>query len=509
MATFETDVVQADPTEVETPLLVVPHFEDDTRPVGIAAEVDQRLGGELGRVFERGDFRGKADEALVVYPRFGEISADRIVLIGLGKRDGYTVERLRRALGTAVRQAERVGARSLALPLGHDDGATESLDAYHAAQAAAEAAGLAAWEFRELKTKADESRVPLEALTLITREAEETGAAERGARHGRIIAEGENLARELATRPGNVATPTHLAETARGIADAHGMKLTILDRKGMQEEGMEALLAVARGTEEEPRFIVLEYRGKGADPERKPLALIGKGVTFDTGGISIKPGAGMEDMKYDMSGAAAVLGATRAIAELELPVHLVSIIPSTDNMPSGRALKPGDVIGSRRGKTIEVVNTDAEGRLILVDALSYAQDYEPEAMLNAATLTGACVIGLGHHAVGLMGNDEGLVDEVQSAGERTGERCWPLPLWDEFRPQLNSDVADIKNVGGRPAGTITAGLFLKEFVGDTPWAHLDIAGTAYRSEALPYLRKGATGIPTRLFVEWVRSRVER
>lgn len=252
---------------------------------------------------------------------------------------------------------------------------------------------------------------------------------------------------------------------------------------------------------------MLEY--KGADSAEGPLVLVGKGITFDSGGISIKPAERMEDMKFDMSGAAAVLGAVQAIAELKLPVHLVALIPSTENLPSGRSMKPGDIIRSHLGKTIEIVNTDAEGRLILADALSYARRYRPRAILDAATLTGACVIALGHHAIGLMGNDDALVEEVRSAGERAGERCWPLPLWDDYRPQIDSTFADLKNTGGRPAGTITAGLFLKEFVGDVPWAHLDIAGTAYRDEAAPYLRKGATGAPTRLFVEWVRGRSER
>ncbi|MGH7505821.1 MAG: leucyl aminopeptidase, partial [Longimicrobiales bacterium] len=305
---------------------------------------------------------------------------------------------------------------------------------------------------------------------------------------------------------GNIATPAYLADVASGIAERHGMKLTVFDRDAMLEESMKALLAVAQGTEEEPRFIILEYNGGKSGA--KPLVLVGKGVTFDSGGISIKPADRMEEMKYDMSGAAAVLGAMSGIAELALEVNVVGIIPSTENLPSGRAVKPGDVIGSHLGRTIEVINTDAEGRLILADALSYARRFEPVAVLDAATLTGAVVIALGHHAIGLMGNDGDLMDEVRAAGQRTGERCWPLPLWDEYRQQLDSNVADIKNSGGRPAGSITAGWFLKEFAGETPWVHLDIAGTAYRDEAAPYLRKGPTGVPTRLFLEWVRSRAE-
>ncbi|MBI4545003.1 MAG: leucyl aminopeptidase, partial [Gemmatimonadetes bacterium] len=313
----------------------------------------------------------------------------------------------------------------------------------------------------------------------------------------------ENRARELAVQPGNIVTPTHLASVAQELAREQGMKATVLDRAAMRREGMHALLGVAQGSEEEPRFIALEYHGGG---ERAPLALVGKGVTFDSGGLSIKPAERMEEMKYDMSGAAAVLGALQAVAQLKLPVNVVGLIPATENLPSGKALKPGDVIRSHLGRTIEVINTDAEGRLILADALSYARRYQPAAMLDAATLTGACVVALGHHAIGLMGNNGELVEEIREAGQRVGQRCWPLPLWDEYREQLDSTVADLKNTGGRVAATITAGWFLKEFAGETPWAHLDIAGTAWRDEALPYLRKGPTGVPTRLFIEWVRGR---
>jgi len=509
MAISTLRIVRAAPAEVETPLLVLPRFEGDKAVQGAAAEVDRRMQGRLARILEGGDFEGKVDEALVVYPPVGAIGAERVVLVGLGRRDEYTLERLRRAVGSAVRQAERVGADGIALPFDFQDELPAEKSGLHGAQAATEAAVLAAWDFRAFKTKStDEAggrRSEVVSFMLLARDDAEEAALAEGARYGEVVGRAENLARELQANPGNVATPTYLASVAERIAREHGLGLTVLDRAAMEREGMGALLAVARGSEEEPRFIVLEYKGAGA-PEGGPLVLVGKGITFDSGGISIKPADRMEEMKYDMSGAAAVLGATQAVAELGLPVHLVSIIPSTENLPSGRALKPGDIVRSHLGKTIEIVNTDAEGRLILADALSYAQRYQPSAIVNAATLTGACVIALGHHAIGLMGNDDALIDEVRGAGERTGERCWPLPLWDAYRPQIDSNFADLKNTGGRPAGTITAGLFLKEFVGDVPWVHLDIAGTAYRDEPAPYLRKGATGIPTRLFIEWVRAR---
>jgi leucyl aminopeptidase len=341
---------------------------------------------------------------------------------------------------------------------------------------------------------------------LLAEDAAEAREYEKALKPAEIVARSENFARDLAMRPGNVATPSYLAAAATKIAEDFGLKITVLDRADMEREGMKALLAVAQGSEEEPRFIALEYNGGAKDAQ--PLVLIGKGVTFDSGGISIKPAERMEEMKFDMCGAAAVLGAMRGIAELKLKINVVGIVPSTENLPSGRAFKPGDVIGSHLGKTIEIVNTDAEGRLILADALSYARRFNPVAMVDAATLTGACVIALGFHAIGMMGTDGDLIEEIRSAGIRSGERCWPLPLWDEYREQIDSTIADMKNSGGRAAGAITAGWFLKEFAGEVPWVHLDIAGTAYRDEAAPYLRKGATGVPTRLFIEWVRSRAE-
>ena len=269
---------------------------------------------------------------------------------------------------------------------------------------------------------------------------------------------------------------------------------------------MQALLAVSQGSNEEPRFVILEH--EGGNQGEPPLVLVGKGLTFDAGGISIKPSLGMEDMIFDMSGGAAVIAALQGVAALGIPKNVIGLIPCSENLINGKAMKPGDIIGSREGKTIEVINTDAEGRLILADALSYAQSLNPAAIVDCATLTGAVVVALGHHAAAVLGNDSDLVQELKTAGELSGERCWPLPLWDEYRQQLESDVADLSNIGGRSAGTITAACFLKEFVGDFKWAHLDIAGTAYGEGKLSYQKKGALGFPTRLLIEWVRSREE-
>jgi leucyl aminopeptidase len=501
-------VAAAAPDALDTPLLVLPLFERDRQPEAAAAAVDEKLGGAIARLLADGDFRGRKEETLVLYPRAGELPARRVLLLGAGKREDFTIDVLRRSMGSAVRSAERLGVRELAFTFSHIDQLSEHMGDYFAARAAAEGAVLAGWDFRELKSAPEDEHATgrLERVVLVA--GDRPGAEEfrRGAREGEVTARAANFARSLAVRPGNALTPTRLADEARSLGEEHGLEVTVLDRAAIEQEGMHALLAVARGSQEEPRFIVLEYRGAGADA--RPLVLIGKGVTFDSGGISIKPADKMEYMKYDMSGAAAVLGALRGIAELRLTVNVVALIPAAENLPSGTALKPGDVIGSHLGKTIEVINTDAEGRLILADALSYARRFQPVAMLDAATLTGAVVIALGHHAIGLMGNNGRLLDEVRAAGQRAGERCWPLPLWDEFREQLDSDIADLKNVGGRAAGSITAGWFLKEFAGEIPWAHLDIAGTAYGDSPPPYLRKGPTGAPARLMIEWVRARSE-
>ena len=495
---------------VRTPLLVLQHFEDDDEPMGAAASVDQALGGLLSRLMSRGDFRGKQEETLLVYPEDAAFPSQRVLLVGIGKREEYATQGLRKAVGVAVRQAERMRVDDLTLALGHIDRKSEHMGGHFAARAAVEGAVLAAWDYRDLKTEPEEDDEPvvrLRSLTVLADSDDEAEEMRSGADVGRIVAEGENLARELAAKPGNIATPVHLAEVARSIAEEGGMEITVFDRERLEAEGFGGILGVAAGSDQEPRFIVMEYRGAGEG--KRPLALVGKGVTFDSGGISIKPSQKMEEMKYDMSGAAAVLGAMQAVAQLRPRVNVVALVPATENLLSGRATKPGDVLHMYSGKTVEVHNTDAEGRLILADALAYAQKYEPQAVIDAATLTGAVGIALGHHAIGLMGNNGKLMDEVRAVGERTGERCWPLPLWDEYRKQLDSEVADIKNVGGRAAGAITAGWFLKEFVGDRPWVHLDIAGTAYGDDPVSYLRKGPTGLPTRLFIEWIRDRAER
>jgi leucyl aminopeptidase len=506
---MNVELILQDPLSVPSPLLVLLFPQGGDAAGGVLASADALVGGELKRALERGDLKGKKEETLLLFPRRGHrpghlaeaTGPERVLMVGAGAPGELDAETLRRLMGRAVRVAEGLRLKEISAWLDPSWPPGEAL----AAQAMTEGAVLAAWRFQELKTTRDDDGPSPELSRLVLLGQGDGEAARLGLRIGLAQARGENLARTLQARPGNVATPTHLADEARRLAKEHGLKVTVLGPRELEKEKMGALLAVARGSEEEPKLIALEYRG-GRKGDR-PIGLVGKGLTFDTGGISIKPASGMEDMKYDMSGGAAVLGVMQAAAELTLPVNLVGIIPSTENLLSGKAVKPGDVVRTREGKTVEVINTDAEGRLILADALSFARTFDPVVLVDCATLTGAALVALGNHASAVLGNDDELIRQLRDAGDRSGQRCWPLPLWKEYRDQLDSNVADLMNVGGRNAGAITAAAFLKEFVGEVPWAHLDIAGTAYGEGKLSYQRKGGYGVPTRLLLEWVRSRL--
>ena len=482
---------RADLGSLDTPLLAIALPQGATLTSDLSA-ADAATGGALGRLLGSRDFRGGRDELL--HLAGGARGIRRVLLVGIGKATDR-VAALRRAATLASRQAGKLGAGSLAFWGG----------ALSPAEAEAITVGLNAgeWSYDDVKTPPpeDERRAPLgEAVVLAT----DTAAAEAGVASGRAIGQGHSLARTLAMMPGNLCTPEFLAETARDIAMRHGLVVSTLGREAMEREGLNSFLCVAQGTPQDPRLIVLEHQKgpKGA----KPLVLVGKGLCFDTGGISIKPAERMEWMKYDMCGGAGVLGAMEAIARLGLKINVIGVVGATTNMPSGTAVKPGDVIKSHLGKFIEIINTDAEGRLVLADLLSFVRRFEPAAVIDAATLTGACVVALGNSATGVLGTDEALVREVINAGERAGERGWQLPLWDEYKPLIKSEVADIKNSGGRAAGTITAALFLKEFADSYPWVHLDIAGTAYGEADMVVIPSGPTGVPVGTFVEFVRGR---
>ena len=477
-------------------------FEGVKKLSGAAAALDWATGGLITGMLKNGDFTGKLHKTAALYPQ-KEIPLKRIVLVGLGKQKDFSRDRLRCAAATAARAVCDLGVTSMLLPL---DFAHTGLSAQQSAQTLVEALVLGLYQFKEYKTKnnAGNGDTHLMACTLLTGTAAELASSKKGAAYAQVVGKAVCLARDLVNRPSNTATPRHLAQTAKTIAAHHGLACTVLNVQQAEKIGMDAFLSVARGSDEPARFILLDY--KPSTKKTAPtIVLIGKAITFDSGGISIKPAQGMEEMKTDMAGGAAVLAALQAAAALKLPVHVIGIVPATENMPSGHALKPGDIIRSLSGKTIEIITTDAEGRLILADALTYARRYKPAAIIDLATLTGACVMALGHAASGLMGTDEKLIKKIKSASEVTGEKVWQLPLFEEYAEQIKSDVADLKNAGGRPAGAITAGYFLKEFAGDIPWAHLDIAGTAWAAKHSPCTPKGATGVGVRLLVELLKQ----
>lgn len=476
--------------------VIIGLFKEERLEENDSMVMESALRRYLRDILALGDFKGEDQEVAVLYPR-GQAPPSRVILVGLGARSEFSLESARSASGIAVRRALKLGVSELST-------AVHGLDApgfglRDCAQATVEGALLGAYRYDPYKTGGpDRSR--LESLTVVILQRAQAYEVRDGIEAGRITATGTTLARDLSNAPGNALTPRKLAAAARKMARRNGLKCRVMTRKDIVKEQMGALLAVNAGSEEPPRFIVLEH-GEPSDG-RDTLVFIGKGITFDSGGISIKPSGGMEEMKHDMSGAAAVIGALRSISMLKPSVHVVGLVPATENLPDGKALKPGDIITTRSGKTIEVINTDAEGRLVLADALEYAERFSPAAVIDLATLTGACVVALGHAATGMMGNDDRLQARVRTAGEAAGERVWPLPLWKDYHDQIKSHIADVKNTGGRWAGALTAGAFLAKFV-ERPWVHLDIAGTAYTESSKPYCPKGATGVGVRLLVQLV------
>ncbi len=458
---------------------------------------DIPLAEEVLALLEPADFKGRAGQSLLLYPRTA-IAPRRLLLVGLGKREKATAETIRRASATAVKEARRLLVADVTIGVHGDLPANAEL----AAQAFAEGFELGAYRFWRYRTGlADELTFDVERATVFTQSDERTRL---GISNGQAIARGVNFARDLVNGPGYAMHPPKLGDEAVKLGQRLGLKVTVLDMAQLSEQGFGGILAVGKGSEHEPRFIVMEYgEAKAGTPT---ICLVGKGLTFDSGGLSLKPAEAMETMKSDMGGAASVFGAMQAAAELKLPLHLVGLVSAAENMPSSNAYRPGDIVKTLSGKTIEVLNTDAEGRIILSDALFYAQRYHPQAIIELSTLTGAMIIALGSHATGMMGTDQALMDRLSRAGEISGERVWQFPLWEEYRQMVKSEIADLKNLAGRPAGSITAGAFLAEFVGDYPFVHLDVAGTAWADRpAKPYDTSGGTGVGVRLLVEFLRE----
>ncbi|MDQ2888015.1 MAG: leucyl aminopeptidase [Chloroflexota bacterium] len=461
-----------------------------------ATSVDRLLDGLITACSERGEFKGAPGELLSLHPQ-GRLVAQRVIVVGLGKQEAINAQSLRRASAIATRYAQNSGAHTVTLALQWNSAAFDSVQAI---EAQAEGALLGQYTFRKYQHKEQDGKESGIAQLSILTEGTETAEAEEALKRGRALAEATNFARDLVNEPPCVLTPTEMAQRAQAMANQSGLECEIFDKEKITALQMGGLLGVSQGSAEPPRFIILRYRG-APQSDAKGLALVGKGITFDSGGISIKSAAGMDEMKGDMGGAAAVLGAMQAIAALKPAINVTALVPTCENMPSGTAYHPGDILRIMNGKTIEIVNTDAEGRLVLADALSYAVQQGLSPIIDLATLTGGIVVALGSVMTGLFSNDEALTDEIIAAGRAAGEKYWPMPLDDEYSDAIKSDIADIKQTGGRYASAVTAAKILENFVGDTKWAHLDIAGTSYLDSKKSYQEKGATGVGVRTLAE--------
>jgi leucyl aminopeptidase len=481
----------ASPADIDTDLLAVPIFEGDDLASDLRA-IDAATGGALMRAQESRELRGKPFE-LVITPITSDWRPARVAFIGAGPRAQFTTERLRRVAGAAALGARQRRVQRLAW-LNRGD-----IPLLSAVQAATEGIALSAFSPDRYKS-GERGAPPIDQVLIVAVSVDHPAEVEAAIERGRILGESSNMARELSNEPSNVLTPAIFADRATEICEAAGVAVEVLDEHAIAKLGMGLLLGVSRGSAEPPRVIIMRHQPAGA-PASPVLGLVGKGITFDTGGISIKPADGMERMKDDMAGGAAVICAMRAISLLNAPINVIGVVPTTENMPGGRALKPGDVLTSASGKTVEVINTDAEGRLILGDGLWYAQQLGATHLVDVATLTGAAVVALGKVTSAIFGQPAEWVDVVRQASEDAGDRCWPMPLYDEYGEQLKSEIADMLNTGGRPAGACTAAMFLKEFAGGLPWAHLDVAGTAWSDEAKPWMAKGASGVAVRGLAE--------
>jgi leucyl aminopeptidase len=496
---MEVIVSAGDIIKSETGAIILYVFEGETRLEEETALVDGVMGGVISQLVSTGEIKGKLNQNVVIHT-LGKLSAPRLAVVGLGKKADLTLDKIRGAIAEVCRLLQRRNVLTAsAVTAGVSIG---KIDLSGSAQAMTEGALLGLYTFRKHVTNAPEYG-DFSRLTIIDSSANNITALQEGVRIGSIVATATILARDMVNEPSNFMTPTDLAAAASKIANQHSLEITILDKDQVRDLGMGAFLGVSQGSQQPPKFIVLRYNGKqtnGID-----VALVGKGITFDSGGISIKPSEGMSDMKGDMAGGASVIAAIGAIAELKAKVNVMAIVAATENLPSGTALKPGNVLKSMSGKTIEIITTDAEGRLTLADAIGYARKQGARIIIDIATLTGAIQVALGNICTGVFGNNQDLINRVISAGEKAGERAWQMPMFDEYKEQNKSDVADIRNSGGRPASSITAAQFLAEFAGDTPWVHLDIAGTSDTDKERGYLVKGATGVPVRTLLNFLLS----
>ena len=494
---MDIKVIVGDIAQIEADAVVVNLFEGVEKPSGATAGVDKALDGAISSLITRNQIRGKLEEVSIVHT-FGKLPTRMVAVVGLGKRQDFNVDKIRRVTGQFCRALRKLNCHKVATALHGAEMGAIGLEA--SAEAITEGALLGLYGFSKYKKPEYED---IEGLLVVAREKEEVPILEPAIDKGKLLAEATNLARSMVNEPANYMTPSQMAEIAGEIATRYSLEFRVFDREDMEVMGMGALLGVAKGSNQPPKLITLAY--KGDKDSAKAFGFLGKGITFDSGGISIKPSEGMEDMKGDMAGGAAVMTAVGAIAQLKPKINVTAIIPATENLPSGTALKPGDVLKAMNGKTIEVISTDAEGRLILADALSYARKLGLSPLIDLATLTGACRVALGTLYSGVFGNDQKLIDKVLKAAEKTGERMWQMPMPEEYKEQIKSEIADIKNTGNRYGGAITAALFLAEFVDNAPWVHLDIAGPRLSNKETGYTVKGATGFGVRSLIELALS----
>lgn len=489
------EVKAGDISKYKCDAIVVNIFEGMEKPAGATAAVDSELNGAISAMLKRGEIKGKAGEVSIIHT-LGELRADLVAVVGLGKKEEFNELKLRNLMGDVARELRKHNCLEVATILhGGGDGGLITIDA---ARAIVEGILLGSYRFKKHITSKDEER-DVEQLTILENDISKLKDIELGLRNGRIMAEAAIMARDMVNEPANYMTPSIMAEIARSVAEEYKLEITVWGRREIEENGMGGLLGVSKGSRQEPRFIIIKYKGDHSNTGT--LGFVGKGLTFDSGGISLKSQDFMADMKGDMAGAADVIAAIRAIAEMQLKLNVTAVVPATENLPGGNALKPGDVIKSYNGRTIEVVNTDAEGRLILADALSYAVKQGMSPLVDLATLTGACHVALGDMYAGLFSNNQDFADKVLNASKKVGEMLWQLPLPEEYKELNKSDIADIKNTGGRYGGAITAALFLREFVEDCPWVHLDIAGPFMAEKNKGIVVKGATGFGVRTLIQ--------
>jgi len=491
---MEIKVIVGDITKIEAGAIIVNSFEVMEHLDGAIATIDETLDGAISQLISQGEIKGKLNEITIIHS-LGKLPAARVVVAGLGKQQALSQDKVRGVVAETCRFLRQKGIDSIATVA--QGAGISGISPESAVKAVTEGALLGVYSFRRHITKEAEYG-EIKELTIVEPDVNKLPYLEQAYYEGRVLAEATNLARDMVNEPANHMTPSNMAEIAASLAERYSLELSVVEQEQMAELGMGGLLGVSQGSQQPPKFIVLHY--KGSESTKLDVALVGKGVTFDSGGISIKPSEGMEEMKGDMAGGAAVMAAISAIAQLKPKINVAAIVPATENLPSGNAIKPGDILTA-----IEIISTDAEGRLILADALSYNKKLDAKHIIDVATLTGACRVALGDVCTGAFGNNQELINKVIAAGAEAGEPIWQMPMYEEYKEQNKSDVADVKNVGGRLAGAITAAQFLAEFVGDTPWVHLDIAGTSESKKERAYLVKGATGVPVRTLVNLVLS----